>query len=35
MEIFGVSGDVILAVVLLVGWFVLMRYVLPRSGVST
>ncbi len=35
MEIFGVSEDVILAVVLLVGWFVLMRYVLPRSGVST
>lgn len=35
MEIFGLSGDVVLIVVLLVSWFVLMRYVLPRLGVST
>ncbi len=32
---FGVSGDVILAVLFVVGWFVLMRFVLPRLGVST
>jgi hypothetical protein len=33
MEILG--SDLVLAVLLLVGWFVLMRYVLPRFGVST
>ena len=35
MEIFGLSADLILFVVVLVGWFVLMRFVLPRLGVST
>jgi hypothetical protein len=35
MEIFGLSVDLILAVVFIVGWFVLMRFVLPRLGVST
>ena len=31
----GEGGDVIVAVVFLVVWFVLMRFVLPRLGVST
>lgn len=35
MELFGVSGDVLLTVLLLVGWIVVMRFVLPRFGVST
>ncbi len=35
MEIFGLKPDVILTILLVVGWFVLMRYVLPRLGVST
>jgi p-aminobenzoyl-glutamate transporter AbgT len=35
MEIFGVSADAVVAVVVLVGWFVLMKFVLPRMGVST
>ena len=35
MEIFGVSIDVVLAVLFFVGWVVLMRFVLPRMGVST
>lgn len=35
MEIFGLSADVVLAILLLVGWIVLMRFVLPRLGVST
>jgi hypothetical protein len=35
MEILGVGGDAVLIVLLLVGWFVLMRFVLPRMGVST
>ena len=35
MEIFGVSGDVVLTILFLVGWFVMMRFVLPRLGVST
>jgi hypothetical protein len=35
MEIFGLSLDVIVTVLLLVGWIVLMRFVLPRLGVST
>jgi hypothetical protein len=29
------SGDLILALVFVVVWFVLMRFVLPRLGVST
>ncbi len=29
------SVDLILIILLLVGWFVLMRFVLPRLGVST
>jgi hypothetical protein len=35
MEILGLSSDVVLLVLLLVGWFVLMRFVLPRMGIST
>jgi hypothetical protein len=35
VEILGVSLDVILFVLLLGGWFVLMRYILPRLGIST
>jgi hypothetical protein len=35
MEIFGLSSDVVLIILLLVGWFVLMRFILPRMGVST
>jgi hypothetical protein len=35
MEIFGLSIDLVLVVVFIVGWFVLMRFVLPRLGVST
>lgn len=35
MEIFGLSVDAISTVLLLVGWIVLMRFVLPRMGVST
>ncbi len=35
MEFLGTSGEVILTVLLVVGWFVLMRFVLPRLGVST
>ena len=31
----GEGADVIVAVVSLVAWFVLMRFVLPRLGVST
>lgn len=35
MEIFGVNSDVILTILFVVGWFVMMRFVLPRLGVST
>lgn len=35
MEILGLSGDVVLTILLLVAWVVLMRFVLPRLGVST
>jgi len=35
MEILGLSSDLVLAVLMLVGWIVLMRFVLPRMGVST
>jgi hypothetical protein len=35
MEILGISGDVIFAILLLVGWFVVMRFILPRLGIST
>jgi hypothetical protein len=35
MEILGLSPDLILAIVFLVGWIVLMRFVLPRLGIST
>ncbi len=35
MEILGLSGDLVLTILLLVGWIVLMRFVLPRMGVST
>ncbi len=29
------SSDVVLTILMLAGWFVLMRFVLPRLGVST
>jgi hypothetical protein len=35
VEILGLSGDLVLTILLVVGWFVLMRFVLPRMGVST
>lgn len=35
MEVFGIGVDVVLAVLFIVGWFVLMRFVLPRLGIST
>lgn len=35
MSLLGVSGEVVIFVLALVGWFVLMRFVLPRIGVST
>jgi len=31
----GIGSDVLLAILLLIVWFVLMRIVLPRLGVST
>jgi len=35
MDIFGLNSDAVVTVLLLVGWIVLMRFVLPRMGVST
>jgi hypothetical protein len=35
MQVLGLSSDVVLAVLLLAGWFAVMRFVLPRFGVST
>ena len=35
MEILGLSPDLVLAILMLVGWIVLMRFVLPRMGIST
>jgi hypothetical protein len=35
MQILGLGLDVVLAVLLVAGWFVVMRFVLPRFGVST
>ncbi len=35
MEILGLSSDAVVTVLMLVGWIVLMRFVLPRMGVST
>lgn len=35
MEILGVGGDLVLTILFVIGWFVLMRFVLPRLGVST
>jgi hypothetical protein len=35
MEVFGVSADIVVAVLVLLGWVVLMRFILPRLGVST
>ena len=29
------QSEVVLTILLLVGWFVVMRFVLPRMGVST
>jgi F0F1-type ATP synthase membrane subunit b/b' len=34
MEMLG-TGDVLVAVAFVVFWFVLMRFVLPRLGIST
>lgn len=35
MGILGSSSELFLVILLLVAWFVLMRFVLPRLGVST
>ena len=35
MEIFGLSPDLVIALLALGGWFVLMRFILPRLGIST
>ena len=35
MEIFGQSADLLIAFLVLAGWIVLNRFVLPRMGVST
>lgn len=35
MEILGLRADAIIAIILVVVWFVLMRVVLPRLGIST
>jgi len=35
VEILGVSPDLILTVLFLVGWIVVMRFVLPKLGIST
>jgi p-aminobenzoyl-glutamate transporter AbgT len=35
MEVLGLSSDVVVIVLVLAGWFVLMRFVLPRLGIST
>jgi hypothetical protein len=35
MEILGLRVDVVLPILILVGWLVLARFVLPRLGVST
>jgi hypothetical protein len=35
MEILGQSSDLVLTILLIVGWIVLMRFVLPRMGIST
>jgi hypothetical protein len=35
MEILGMSGELVLTILMLVGWVVLMRFILPRLGVST
>jgi hypothetical protein len=35
MAFLGLNLDLVVPVLLLAGWFVLMRFVLPRLGVST
>jgi hypothetical protein len=35
MEALGSWGDVLVTVLFLGSWFVLMRFVLPRLGIST
>jgi len=35
MQMFGLGSDLVLLIAVLVGWFLLMRFVLPRLGVST
>lgn len=35
MEILGLRVDAIITIVLVVVWFVMMRVVLPRLGIST
>jgi hypothetical protein len=31
----GIGSDAVVVVLLLAGWFVIMRFVLPRLGIST
>jgi p-aminobenzoyl-glutamate transporter AbgT len=31
----GSTLDIVLVVLLIVGWFVVMRFILPRLGIST
>ena len=35
MEIFGSYSDLVLTVIALGAWYVIMRFILPRFGVST
>jgi hypothetical protein len=35
VEILGMSADVVLVILSLVGWVILMRFILPRLGIST
>jgi hypothetical protein len=35
MSILGIGVDTLLLILVFVGWFVLMRFILPRLGVST
>jgi hypothetical protein len=35
MEIFGSSPEIVLVILIPVVWYILMRFVLPRLGVST
>jgi len=35
IKMFGLSWEALLPIALVVGWVVLMRFILPRLGVST